>query len=351
MDLHARDTKKELALDVPILFWILFHVFILVVLALDLGVFHKNSTVIGIREALAWSGIWISIALAFNVVLFLWQGREIGLEFTTGYLIEKSLSVDNVFVFYLIFTAFGVPAAYQYRVLFWGVIGALVMRGILIASGAALLSNFHWVIFIFGGFLVASGIRMAFHRESKMDPDRNIAVRMFRRFVPTAGEYDGGKFLSRTSGRLLATPLLVVLVAVEATDLIFAVDSIPAIFAVTDDAFIVYTSNVLAILGLRALYFALAGVIGEFRYLKTGLSLVLVFVGTKMLISDYYSFPNVASLGVVAGILGIAVVASLLRRKPQRSVFSQAQLLSGTPSDPQSNEDNKVSPPLIGSEV
>ena len=335
-------------MDVPILFWVLFHVFILAVLALDLGVFHRNSKVIGTREALAWSGVWISIAMAFNALLFLWQGREIGLEFTTGYLIEKSLSVDNVFVFYLIFTAFGVPAAYQYRVLFWGVIGALLMRGILIATGATLLSNFHWVIFIFGGFLVVSGIRMAFHGDSKIDPDRNIAVRMFRRFLPTTGEYDGGKFLTRTNGRLLATPLLVVLVAVEATDLIFAVDSIPAIFAVTDDTFIVYTSNVLAILGLRALYFALAGVIGDLRYLKTGLSLVLVFVGTKMLISDLYSFPNIASLGVIAGILGISVAASLLRRKQDQKFLSQAELSSEAPNDSASEEDNKRPASLIG---
>jgi tellurite resistance protein TerC len=306
-------------LDVPILFWVLFHVFILGMLALDLGVFHKNSKAIGTREALTWSGVWISIALAFNAVIFAWQGSEVGLEFTAGYLIEKSLSVDNVFVFLLLFTFFGVPAAYQYRVLFWGVIGALVMRGILIASGAALLANFHWVIFIFGGFLVVSGIRMAFHDESKMDPERNPVVRIFRRFVPTTSEYDGGKFFVRKGGRLLATPLLVVLVAVEATDLIFAVDSIPAIFAVTDDTFIVYTSNVLAILGLRALYFALAGVMGAFHYLKIGLSLVLVFVGLKMLISDLYHVPVPVSLGGVVGILAVAVIASLVRNRYSKS--------------------------------
>ncbi|NQW16973.1 MAG: TerC family protein [Chloroflexi bacterium] len=333
----------EITLDVPILFWILFHVFILGMLALDLGVFHRKSKVISTREALSWSGVWIAVALVFNAMLYVWQGSEVGLEFTTGYLIEKSLSVDNLFVFLLLFTFFKVPAAQQYRVLFWGVIGALVMRGVLIATGAALLSNFHWVIFIFGGFLVVSGIRMAFHNESSMDPNRNVAIRVFRRFVPTTDEYDGGKFIARVNGKLFATPLLVVLVAVEATDLIFAIDSIPAIFAVTDDTFIVYTSNVLAILGLRALYFALAGVISKFHYLKLGLSLVLVFVGAKMLASDVYSFPNFASLGVVAGILTLAVIASFLRPQPDLEPSQGSGSSPGVPSDSTANQNARIS--------
>lgn len=303
-------------MDVPIYFWVLFHVFVLGMLALDLGVFHRETKAISTREALVWSGVWISVAIAFNILLFFWQGSEAGLEFATGYLIEKSLSIDNVFVFLLLFTFFGVPAAYQYRVLFWGIIAALVMRGALIASGAALISNFHWVIFIFGGFLVFSGIRMAFHDESKVDPERSITVRLFRRFVPTTRDYDGGKFFTRVNGKLMATPLLLVFVAVNVTDAIFAVDSIPAIFAITDDPFIVYTSNVLAVLGLRALYFALAGVVEKFHYLKFGLSMVLVFVGTKMLISDWYHFPTFASLGVVAALLALSMIASMLRPIP-----------------------------------
>lgn len=284
-------------------------------LALDLGVFHRKAKVIEPREALLWSGIWIAIAMGFGGLVFAWQGSQAGTEFLTGYMIEKSLSIDNVFVFALIFGYFGVPAAYQYRILFWGVVGALVMRGVLIATGAALLSNFHWVIFIFGGFLVISGIRMAFHDESKSDPTRNPVVRLFKRFVPTTDDYDGQKFFTRRNGKLLATPLLTVLVAVEATDLVFAVDSIPAIFAVTDEPFIVFTANALAILGLRALYFALAGIMHKFQYLKFGLSMVLVFVGVKMIGSDVYHMPALLSLAVVLAILAVTIAASLYRNR------------------------------------
>ena len=284
-------------------------------LALDLGVFHRNAKVIKPREALIWSGIWIAISVAFGGIVIAWQGGQAGTEFFTGYMIEKSLSVDNVFVFALIFSYFNVPAAYQYRILFWGVIGALIMRAVLIASGAALLSNFHWIIFIFGGFLVISGIRMAFHDESKSDPTRNPVVRLFKKFVPTTDEYDGQKFFTRKNGALLATPLLTVLVAVEATDLVFAVDSIPAIFAVTDEPFIVFTANALAILGLRALYFALAGIMHRFEYLKFGLSMVLVYVGVKMLISDVYHMPALLSLAIVLAILAVAVAASLIKTR------------------------------------
>lgn len=281
-------------------------------LALDLGIFHRKAKVIAPREALIWSGIWFSISMAFAGVVFAWHGTQAGTEFLTGYMIEWSLSVDNVFVFALIFGFFKVPAAYQYRVLFWGVVSALIMRGVLIATGAALISNFHWIIFIFGGFLIFSGIRIMFHDESKADPSRNPVVRVFKRFVPTADEYDGQKFFTRKNGKLLATPLLTVLIAVEATDLAFAVDSIPAIFAITDEPFIVFTANALAILGLRSLYFALSGIIHKFAYLKFGLALVLVFVGIKMLASDVYHMPAVLSLGIVLVILAGTVVISLL---------------------------------------
>jgi len=297
--------------------WLLFNGFLLAMLALDLGVFHRKAKVIQPREALMWSGVWIGIAGIFAVFVYIWQGSQFGTEFLTGYLIEKTLSIDNVFVFVLIFSYFKVPAQYQYRVLFWGVVGALVMRGALILAGSALLSNFHWSIFVFGGFLVVSGIRMAFHDESKSDPGRNPVLRLVKKIVPTSDEYDGQKFFTRRTGMLMATPLFAVLVVVEATDLVFAVDSIPAIFAITDEPFIVYTSNALAILGLRALYFALAGVIHKFTYLKTGLSLVLVFVGVKMLASDVYHMPAYASLLVIIGILGAAVAVSLMKAKPE----------------------------------
>jgi len=297
--------------------WLLFNGFLLAMLALDLGVFHRKAKVIQPREALMWSGVWIGIAGIFAVFVYIWQGSQFGTEFLTGYLIEKTLSIDNVFVFVLIFSYFKVPAQYQYRVLFWGVVGALVMRGALILAGSALLSNFHWLIFVFGGFLVVSGIRMAFHDESKSDPGRNPVLRLVKKIVPTSDEYDGQKFFTRRTGMLMATPLFAVLVVVEATDLVFAVDSIPAIFAITDEPFIVYTSNALAILGLRALYFALAGVIHKFTYLKTGLSLVLVFVGVKMLASDVHHMPAYASLLVIIGILGAAVAVSLMKAKPE----------------------------------
>ena len=284
-------------------------------LALDLGLFHRKAKVISPREALIWSGIWVSISLTFAAVVFAWQGTQAGTEFLTGYMIEWSLSIDNVFVFALIFTFFKVPAAYQYRVLFWGVVSALIMRGILIVSGAALLANFHWIIFIFGGFLIFSGVRIAFHDESKADPTRNPIVRIFQRCVPTSDDYDGQKFFTRKNGKLLATPLLTVLIAVEATDLAFAVDSIPAIFAVTDEPFIVFTANALALLGLRSLYFALSGIMHKFSYLKVGLAMVLVFVGIKMLLSDVFHLPALASLVVVLSILIGSVIASLIRNK------------------------------------
>ena len=312
-------------MDGTIWLWVGFNLFVLALLALDLGVFHRKSHVVSIKEAAIWSVAWISLSLLFNLGLFFfWQtispesiysNSEAALAFFAGYLIEKSLSVDNIFVFVLLFTFFAVPAAYQHRVLFWGIIGALIMRGSLIAIGAALLKEFHWIIYIFGAFLIFTGVRMALHRDEEMHPERNPLIKLIRRVIPVTENYDGDKFFVRRMGKLMATPLLLVLLIVESTDLVFAVDSIPAIFAVTEDPFIVYTSNVFAILGLRSLYFLLAGVIDKFHYLKLGLSVVLVFVGIKMVIVDFYKIPIGLSLGVIAAILTTSIIASMLRAK------------------------------------
>ena len=303
--------------------WVGFNLFVLAMLALDLGVFHRKAHSVSVREAATWSVVWISLALIFNLGIYLYwhdlvphssyTNREAALAFLTGYLIEKSLSVDNIFVFVLIFSYFAVPPIYQHRILFWGILGALVMRAILIGLGAALLEEFHWIIYLFGAFLIFTGIRMAVHKDEAITVEENAVVRLFRRFMPIAHQYNGSSFFVRHAGQLMATPLLLVLIVVESTDLVFAVDSIPAIFAVTTDAFLVYTSNIFAILGLRSLYFLLAGVIDKFYYLKLGLAVVLTFVGTKMVIVDLYKIPTPLSLAVVAGVLTIAVVASLVR--------------------------------------
>jgi tellurite resistance protein TerC len=295
--------------------WIGFNLFVLGMLALDLGVFHRTAHEVSIKEASLWSVAWISLALVFNLGLYFWRGSEVALQFLTGYLIEKSLSVDNIFVFVLIFTYFAVPSIYQHRVLFWGVLGALVMRGVMIAAGAALIKEFHWVIYIFGGFLIFTGIRMAMHRNEEMHPERNPVVRLVRRVIPVTSEYHGQRFFVRHAGKLMATPLFLALVLIEFTDLVFAVDSIPAIFAVTTDPFIVYTSNVFAILGLRSLYFVLRGAVDKFHYLKLSLAAVLTFVGVKMVLSDLYKIPVALSLAVIGGLLAIGIVASLLRAR------------------------------------
>ncbi|MCW1969190.1 MAG: TerC family protein [Anaerolineae bacterium] len=307
----------------PIWIWIAFNVFVLAMLALDLGVFHRHSHAVSVKEALTWSVVWIGLAMVFNTLIyFFWDSispgsaysnQEAALSFLTGYIIEKSLSVDNIFVFVLIFTFFAVPAAYQHRVLFWGVLGALVMRAILILVGAALLKQFHWIIYIFGAFLVFTGIKMAFHKDEKMEPHHNPLVRMLKRIMPVTDHYEGESFFVRHAGKLMATPLFVVLLVIESTDLVFAVDSIPAIFAVTKDPFIVYTSNIFAIMGLRSLYFVLASVIDKFHYLKLGLSVVLTFVGVKMLLTDLFKIPIGLSLGVIIGVLALSIIASLVR--------------------------------------
>jgi tellurite resistance protein TerC len=293
-------------------FWVIFNVFVLGMLALDLGVFHRKDHAVSMKEATIWTIVWISLALCFNALIYFYAGPEPALQFLTGYLIEKSLSVDNIFVFVMLFAYFSVPAVYQHRVLFWGILGALIMRGILIGVGAFLISQFHWVIYIFGAFLIFTGIRMALQKDENVEVEANAVVKLLRRFMPVTQKYHGHSFFVRDAGKLFATPLLVVLLVVETTDLIFALDSIPAIFAVTTDPFLVYTSNVFAILGLRSLYFLLAEVITKFRFLKLGLSAILVFVGIKMLIAEFYHMPIMLSLGVIASILAISIVASLL---------------------------------------
>jgi tellurite resistance protein TerC len=292
--------------------WIGFTAFVLAILAIDLGVFHRKAHAVSMREALAWTAVWIGLALAFNVGVYAWFGPERALEFLTGYLIEKALSVDNLFVFLVLFSYFAVPARLQHRVLFWGILGALVMRAGFILAGTALIQKFHWVIYIFGAFLVFTGIKLLLHREEGIHPERNPMLKLFRRVVRSVPDYRGASFVVKETGRWYATPLLMVLVVVEATDIVFAVDSIPAIFAITTDPFIVFTSNIFAILGLRALYFLLAGMIGRFQYLKVGLGLVLAFVGAKMLLVDVIKVPIAVSLGVVGGLLGLSVAASLL---------------------------------------
>jgi tellurite resistance protein TerC len=296
--------------------WVGFNVFVLAMLALDLGVFHRKAHIVSFRESITWTVVWVALALLFNGGVWHFYGSQKALEFFTGYLIEKSLSVDNVFVFALLFSYFAVPATYQHKVLFWGVLGALIMRAVMIAAGAALITKFTWIIYVFGAFLILTGIKMVVKREEEIHPERNPVVRWFKKLMPVTSDYRGDKFFVRENGVRAATPLFVVLLLVEISDLIFAVDSIPAIFAVTTDPFIVYTSNVFAILGLRSLYFALAGVMDKFHYLKIGLGVVLAFVGVKMLLAHTaWKIPTLPALGIVVLILVVSVVVSLLRPK------------------------------------
>ncbi|NJD52179.1 MAG: TerC family protein [Candidatus Methanoperedens sp.] len=301
--------------DQQSLLWIGFIVFVFLMLALDLGVFNRKAHVIKIKEALILSIFWISLAIIFNIGIYFLFGPQKALDFLTGYVIEKALSVDNLFVFLMIFSYFHVPSIYQHKILFWGILGALVMRAIFIAAGITLIEEFHAIIYIFGAFLIITGIKMAFQGDKKIEPEKNPLLRYFRRVMPVTESYEEDKFFVKRAGKYFATPLFIVLLVVESTDLLFAVDSIPAVLAITTDAFIVYTSNVFAILGLRALYFALAGVMPMFYYLNYGLSAILTFVGTKMLISDYYKVPTMVSLGVVAGILIAAVIFSVVRAR------------------------------------
>src|SRR5215813_5718899 len=293
--------------------WVIFNVFVLVLLAVDLGVVHRRSHEITLKEALVWSGVWIALALLFALGVYSWDGPQPALEFLTGYLIEKSLSIDNIFIFALIFSYFKVPARYQHKVLFWGILGALVMRAIFIFAGIALLQRLHWVLYIFGALLILTGIKMVTEKDKEIHPDKHPVLKLFRRLVPVTADYHADHFFVKQARHYAATPLLIVLLVVETTDVIFAVDSIPAILGITLDPFIVYTSNVFAILGLRSMYFALAGVMQLFHYLHYGLSAILVFVGAKMLLADVYKLPVWVALSVIAGILLIAVLASVLR--------------------------------------
>jgi tellurite resistance protein TerC len=294
------------------LLWVIFGAIVVVMMALDLGVFHRRKHEVKFKEAALWSVVWILLALGFAGIIAHERGAGSALEFLTGYIIEESLSVDNLFVFLLIFSYFAVPSPYQHSVLFWGIIGAMVLRAIFIVAGVALIEKFEWVIYVFGAILIVSGVKMGLEKEKEIHPEQNPVLRLFRKLMPVTNEYEGGKFFVRRNGRMFATPLLLVLLVVETTDLIFAVDSIPAVLAITRDQFIVYTSNIFAVLGLRSLYFALKGVMDLFHHLHYGLSAILVFVGAKMILSHYVRIPIGIALGAVAAILVVSVAASLI---------------------------------------
>lgn len=314
----------------------LFNILVLLMLVVDLGLFHRKTREIKVREALVMSAIWILIALGFNFGLYLWMGTEVALQFLAGYLLEKSLSVDNLFVFLLIFSYFKVPAKYQYKVLFWGIIGALIMRATFIGLGTALISRFHWIMYLFGAFLVYTGVKLAISGDSDDDvePESNLFVKLFKNIFPIDKEFHEDRFFIQKAGRTFATPLFIVLIVVETTDLVFALDSIPAVFGVSSDPLIVYTSNIFAILGLRALYFALAGIMDLFHYLKIGLSVVLVFIGGKMLIGGYYKIPILFALGFIAVVLGFSVVASLVWPHKKMELHPTADELPEHEADP-----------------
>lgn len=295
------------------LWWVLFNVFILSLLIIDLKFLHKKSHVIPIKEALIGAGCWISLALAFNVLVYFWKGQEMAMKFLAGYVIEQSLSVDNLFVFIVIFSFFKVPEKLQHRVLFWGIMGALFMRGIFILAGVALIHKFEWIIYVFGVFLIYTAYKLVFGHSKEPEPENNPVLKVFRKIVPVTPDYEGDKFFVKRAGKLMATPLMVVLLAVETTDVIFAVDSIPAILSISRDPFIVYTSNVFAILGLRSLFFALAGLMRLFHYLNYGLGIILAFVGVKMLIHHYYEIPIAAALAFIAIVLAVSILVSVLK--------------------------------------
>ncbi len=304
--------------------WVGFNVFVVAMLAVDLLVFHKKHHAIKMKEAAAWTVFWIVLAMAFNGIIYFWRGHDTALEFLTGYVIEKSLSVDNLFVFLLIFSYFSIPSKYQHEVLFWGIVGALVMRMGFIFAGIALIERFHWISNIFGGILVASGIKIGFEKKKEIHPEKNPVLRLFKRIMPTTNNFHGGKFFIKKGLKYFATPLFVTLLVIETTDVVFAVDSVPAVLAITLDPFIVYTSNVFAILGLRALFFVLAGVMKMFKHLHYGLAAILVFVGIKMLVSQFYKIPVAIALGVVGGILMISIAASILAERRNKPLTKSA---------------------------
>jgi tellurite resistance protein TerC len=298
------------------LLWTIFGAVVAVMMALDLGVFHRRAHAVKFKEALAWSAVWLLLAMAFMGLVYWWRGPQVALEFLTGYVIEESLSVDNLFVFLLIFSYFKVSAHHQHDVLFWGILGALVFRAIFVVAGVTLIHRFEWIIYVFGAVLIISGIKMGFEKDKEIHPEKNPVLRLFRKLMPVTDHFENGKFFVRRDAKVLATPLFIVLLVVETTDIVFAVDSVPAVLAITTDPFIVYTSNVFAILGLRSLYFVLAAFVDLFHYLHYGLSAILVFVGAKMIVADFFKIPTGIALSVVAGILVVSVAASLIW--PQR---------------------------------
>ena len=313
-------------MDLPLWAWVAFLSGVLLMLALDLGVFHRKAHVVRVKEAAFWTGVWVTLSLTFGFVISRWLGQEKAVEYLTGYVLEWSLAVDNIFVFVIVFNFFRTPFKYQQRVLLWGVLGALVMRGIMIGVGVTLIQNFHWILYVFGAFLLFTGLRMLFGKDDhETDLSSNPGVRLARRFLRVSPEYDGQRFFTVRDGVRMATPLLLVLVVIEFTDLIFAVDSIPAIFAVTTDPFIVFTSNVMAILGLRSMYFLLAHVVYRFVYLQTGLAVILSYIGVKMLLLDVVHIPTPVSLGVVLSILATSIAASLIFGKPNEAMRRAAE--------------------------
>ncbi len=302
----------------PIWAWGVFLLVVIAMLMVDLGVFHRKAHVLSMREATIWSIVWVVVALVFNAIVWVWLGHQKALEFFTGYLVEKALSADNIFVFAVLFNYFAVPPEYRHRVLFWGVLGAIVFRLTFILAGTALLKKFHWVVYIFGIIVIVSGIKLLMRKDEEIDPERNPVLRLARRFLPITPNYHGQKFFVRLNGKFMATPLTLVLLVVESTDIVFAIDSIPAIFAITRDPFIVFTSNVCAILGLRALYFLLEGMIRLFQYLDEGLAVILVFIGIKMLVSEFYKIPTWVALGFVAAVLAITIALSLMAERREQ---------------------------------
>lgn len=292
--------------------WVVFNLFILTMLMVDLMVFNRKPHEITIRESLSWTAVWVVLALLFGVGIYLWMDPETALDYYTGYLIEKSLSVDNIFVFLLIFSYFGVPSKYQHKVLFWGILGALVFRLVFIFLGVALLEQFHWIIYVFGAFLVFTGIKLGLEKDKEIQPERNPILKLVRRFIPVTREFRGEHFFTKIRGRRVATPMFIVLIVIETTDVVFALDSIPAIMAITRDPFIIYSANAFAILGLRALYFALAGVMKLFHYLHYGLAVILVYIGCKMILEPFYEIPTLITLGIIVATLTGSVIASIL---------------------------------------
>ncbi|WP_020533496.1 TerC family protein [Flexithrix dorotheae] len=322
----------------PLIYWILFNAFVLVMLLLDLFVFNRKKKEVKVKDALLWSGFWIALALAFNALIYFWKGQTMALEFLTGYLIEKSLSVDNLFVFLVIFSYFNIPGKYQHKVLFWGVLGALISRAVFIFAGVKLIEQFHFTLYLLGGFLVFAGLKLMFQKEKEFEPEKSIAIKLIRMVFPITNELHEDKFFVRLNNVLHATPLFVVVFLIETTDVIFAMDSIPAILAVSKDPFIVFTSNIFAILGLRSLYFALSGIMNLFHYLKYGLATILAFIGTKILIADYYHMPVLVALGVVGGILILSVLVSVLF--PQKAEQIEIDLNDGNSTLP--DDENKA---------